>query len=1033
MVVQTSKYFLFLSCFLITGMSGQGNIDSVRLDCTSDNYKKEIEDFLPNQFFVQKIIYDVDFLYDQQDFLYMTGISDNSEISREQLVSACFYLKQLDRFKHIDLVITKTNQGYNLRFQLIGHRIFSKLVLSGSVRDKDFYKNMYLIDVADVFDIQKHQHSLSLMKQYFYDKGYCNAQIFDMLKDDPEHKTVSVKLELNKGPKFLIGEVDFEVQAVGAIAQADVLRMKKKIEDVCFKRLELKIYSQDLVKKIKGKIKYLLERYGFMNFDLVFNKKIDDRKHRVDIKISITLEQKKEFVFFGNHFFKRQEILDHLLMYGKSSWHFPSSIIVDELMQLYKSKGFWNVSISVREEKNRVFCLINEGARVSVSSVLFKNNERFSDRELERQAFKQFVHAKYFDKNMLKRAIDGLLRFYRQHGFWDVKVIKEEFLVESEKYESKLLVHNRFPIKNDCFVENIECQKQKKVKKIKSSKFLSVPDSVFKSNSNVDLIRDQPTSYKLILAIEEGRQRKIGTYSVVGFPELEKQGPFLRASQEIGTDFDQTILIEQKQWLLRHFRNLGYSKAGVDCELQESGDQLNVLWKIVLHGQAIKFGKVLVVGNSIIPAAKIMREVVFKQADPWDKSKIEETLKRLKELEIFDLVQVYPSRDMDDNLEKPIFVKIIDASPYELRTRMGFQQVGKDFRLGRGYTYKIGGTFLIRNPFNIADRFIFEGDFTRYYRNAAVSYQFPWLFTKLIRCQYKLYDNIYDQPVYIGSKVSLYQAGQRGFLFNMTHSFTKTIVSGNVGVEFMGIKEANEPDLQSIIDYDKNLLGKKIGYLFFEPNFMWQQVDSITNPKNGHLSFASCKGMLDLNTKTSFFKLLVEHSFYLPLRDPLILAVRMRGGHVFNRKYSQIIPIERFYLGGASSLRGYARDYCPPLGLLTEPVKDEYNQLPPEAGTLWRFAPQGGRTMLNLNTEFRFKLYRGLGAVIFNDVGALFKDSISTALKDKSDHFLGGSGFGFRYDTPIGPLRFDVAFKWNRIYRDFEPRCLWYLTLGHAF
>lgn len=993
-----SSKILLLSCFFIADIFAQDLVvehasgDSVRIDCVSEGYKKEIESLLPSSFYLQKVTYDIDFLYDQQDLQYVTGLQNRSNVSREQLLSACFYLRQLDRFKRIELVAVQNKAGYNLCFYLVGNHIFSHLSLSGCVRDKDFYKNMYMIDVADVFDTQKHRHSLDLMKQYFYDKGYCNVQIFDMLKEDKMHKTVSVKLELVKGQKFLIDDICFDVQAIGSIAQVDVLRMKKKIEEVCFKRLQGKVFSQELVKKIKAKIKYLLERYGFMNFDLVFDNVVDQKAHRVSLKIFITLEQKKEFVFFGNHFFKRQEILDHLLMYGKSSWHFPSSIIIDELIQLYKGKGFWNVTVSVREEKNRVFCLINEGSRVAVTSVLCKDNEHFSTRELERQAFRQFVHAKYFDKDMLRRSIEGLLKFYRHHGFWDVKVVKEEFVAVDKIDESMLRVQ---------------------------------------SENNV--MNQQPTNYKLIITLEEGRQRKIGTCSIEGYPELEKQGPFLRSHQEIGTDFDQTILLEQKQWLLRHFRNLGYSKAGVECELLEYGDQLNINWKITLHGQAVKFGKMLVVGNSIIPASKIMREVAFEQGDPWEKTKIEDSLKRLRELEVFDLVQVYPSREMDDNLEKPIFVKVIDASRYELRTRIGYQQVGKDFRLGRGCTYKIGSTFLIRNPFNIADRFVFEGDFTRYYRNAAVSYQFPWLFTKIIRCQYKLYDTLYDQPIYIGSKFSLYQAGQRGFLFNMTRSFTKTTVSGNVGIEFMGIKEADEPDLQCIIDYDKKLLGKKIGYLFFEPNLMWQQVDSITNPKNGHLSFASCKGMLDLDSKTSFFKLLVEHSFYLPLRDPLVLAVRMRGGHVFNRKYSQIIPIERFYLGGASTLRGYARDYCPPLGLLTKPVEDEYNQLPPEAGNLWRFAPQGGRTILNLNTELRFKLYRGLGAVVFNDIGALFKDSIANALRDRSDNFLGGSGFGLRYDTPIGPLRFDVGFKWNRVYKDFEPRCVWYLTLGHAF
>lgn len=971
---------LLLSCLLIQSILSQDvvvdpqNKSSIRIDCLSTSYKSQLHDFLPEHFYVNNVEFDVDFLCDQSQLLYVTGLHNNETYTCEQLLSACFYLKQLDRFKKIEVSIKKDGLKYSITFHLVGNLMFSKLVMSGCMRDKDFYKNMYMIDVSDLFDVQKHQHSIDQIQQYFYDKGYCNARIIDTIKEDKKQKKVAVRIELDKGPKFVIEKVVFDVQAVGNIAQVDVLRMKKMIEDVCYNRLRAKVFSNELLKKIKGKIKFLLERYGFMDFDLVVTKKIDEVRHRVDLRVAITLEQKKEFVFLGNHFFKKQEILDRLLMYGKSSWHFPSSIIIDELVQLYKSKGFWNVTVSVREEKNRVFCLINEGVRVAVSSVGFKDNTYFPAKELEKGSFKHFVRSKFFDKELCKKSTEQLIRFYKHHGFWDIKIVQEEFV----------------PI-------------------------------------------EQGVKYQLLLTLDEGDRRKIGVCSIPGYSDLESVGPFAVIKKEGGADFDYTTILDQKQWLLHYFRNLGYGKVAIEYELQDDGDRLNIVWFVSLKDQAVKFGKVVIKGNSIVPTSSIMREVAFGQGEDWDKTKLEETLKRLRELKVFDLVQVYPGRELDDNLEKPIFIKVIDASRYEFRTRMGVQQVGKDFRLGRGTTYKIGGSFLIRNPFCMADTLVFDGDFTRYYRNAALSYQFPWLFGKSIRCQYKVYDTVYDQPIYIGSKLSLYQAGQRGFLFNMTKSFTQTTVSGNVGVEFMGIKEADQPDLQKIIDYDKRLLDKKVGYVFFEPNVMWQKVDNLLNPKKGHLSFASCKAMVDTNAKTSFFKLLIEHSFYTPIIDRLTLAVRMRGGHVFNRCYNQLIPIERFYLGGASTLRGYERDYCPPLGLLTVPVKDEYNQLPPSACNLWRYAPQGGRTMVNLNTELRFSMFKGLGGVVFNDVGALFKDSIFNALKDQSDNFLGGSGFGLRYDTPIGPLRFDVGFKWNRVYKDFETRCVWYLTLGHAF
>ncbi len=179
--------------------------------------------------------------------------------------------------------------------------------------------------------------------------------------------------------------------------------------------------------------------------------------------------------------------------------------------------------------------------------------------------------------------------------------------------------------------------------------------------------------------------------------------------------------------------------------------------------------------------------------------------------------------------------------------------------------------------------------------------------------------------------------------------------------------------------------------------------------------------------------MLAEHTQYIPIVDSIILAVRARAGHVFNRCFEQIHPIERFYLGGASSIRGYERDYCPPFGLLTKPIHDPHAGLPPQAHDIWRYAPQGGRTMFNLNTELRCGVYIGFGIVAFSDFGALFQNSMHEEMLSKRCHTFAGSGLGFRYDTPIGAFRFDVGVKWKIQYKDFEAPYVVYLSLGQAF
>jgi translocation and assembly module TamA len=156
--------------------------------------------------------------------------------------------------------------------------------------------------------------------------------------------------------------------------------------------------------------------------------------------------------------------------------------------------------------------------------------------------------------------------------------------------------------------------------------------------------------------------------------------------------------------------------------------------------------------------------------------------------------------------------------------------------------------------------------------------------------------------------------------------------------------------------------------------------------------------------------------------DPdAVLAGRIAGGAIHSGLGDdvQVVPVnERLYLGGGTSVRGWAADRLGPWEEVTNDAGD------PE------IVPVGGMLRLQANMEARKQLPYDVDLAGFVDVGRAWR-KWGDLTPDSLQWSVGG---GLRYATSIGPVRVDVARRLGSDERfDFYPRWAVHFGLSEAF
>jgi outer membrane protein assembly factor BamA len=882
------------------------------------------------------------------------GISDDKKAKMAQICALLDYLSSTEKFDKVRLDIDPSAQPVPT-VDLYIHAIWTlgRVVIQGKLFGKERYRALYRSEPGTGFDPDRHAQSVREITAALHATGYRSAHVHAAYTPYKPNRVVDVQLELLPGPLW---RIESACLAPATFLPAALLSQVKAV----LSAMKKKLYADEQINAAGRAIETICLHYGYPYARISYQEQLNHTTHQARLVYSIVLGPVQIIEFVGNHAFTDKQLREKIVWPGLIETQAPPALLAEELEQLYYDAGYCGAQVTQHQEGGKAIFTIVEGPHTSIGHIVLEGVVGADRAEALKKICQQVcAESGYCDAKTVGALLSQVRTYYLSKGWWDVQVAHQ-----------------------------------------------------------VNAYSADSAARELVITIAEGEQHFLKTMHAGDCSKFLAASPyahFLQLQQPI--PFNQNEPIYMRQWLQRAFHEAGMLYAVPTYHITGETADHALNWQIEGVTKPVRFGMPVIVGTRTIKPSWLAKQLLFKAGEPWNPKLLERSALRLRTLGVFESIAIAPAHMLMAEEVKAVVVRVSEDRPFDLRTRLGGQCVGRHAPIWNGFTYKFGSSLVWKNPTHHADFAAFDFDITRFRRDIVLRYSIPWVFGFLGKTDAKIYSIRYDQPLCPGSKYTLYQAVQDGALCALTLEQNHWSYTFELGAEAMKIREISVC-LAEGIDYNPALINRGTPYCFIQPTVWADYLDNKMNPTQGWLGIGTVRGLIPLSRRsTGICKFLGNISWFCTPWAPITLAFHARAGFIVGGHFAEINPIERFYLGGAYSLRGYEPDFAPPLGRCTS-----------DDGVT-HFVPIGGRWTANATIEARFPVYKALSGVVFTDMGMLGSE---TKVPIHEDGLLGSTGFGLRYQTPVGPLRFDIGWKWHKPLPQASAYA-WFVTLGNSF
>jgi outer membrane protein insertion porin family len=491
--------------------------------------------------------------------------------------------------------------------------------------------------------------------------------------------------------------------------------------------------------------------------------------------------------------------------------------------------------------------------------------------------------------------------------------------------------------------------------------------------------------------IKQGAQVKLSGIEIKNNRHITEDEILKVLPLKAGNPYNEVDISNARRKILEIYSNQGFIDVVINIERAISDTSAYIVFDIS-EGDITLFGKTVLIGNERTKQEVIRREFLHKDNNPLNYSLVLQGRHRLYRLGLFRDVEVKLADK--ENSKRDVIYKFQEAPAGAV-----------EFGFGYGDYEGLRGFFDIsyRNLWGMHRQASIRTDLSALEKRFTVSYYEPWFIEKDLAFKaLLLYEDRKEKNIETGE--IRYRIKRNTASAGIEKKLSETIKS-EFYYDFSVVKTI---DVQPDIILSKEDTGTLI-ISGLRSGLIYDTRDNPFEPKRGVLAGLSFKfASALLFSETDFAKLSIYANKYQSLSKRVVLALSLRGGVAQGFRDTRELPIvERFFLGGRTTVRGYEQDTIGPKGV---------------DGT-----PTGGNTFAMGNLEFRINVGKGFGVVAFFDAGNVWKkaeDMDITTLKYTT-------GLGLRYNTPVGPFRVDYGHKLDKERGQHSGEI--HFSIGHAF